>query len=133
VKALREHLKQKRVAREYNKYLNKGSNRGVGLAPVSEVMQADTMAKEFESTVSFGMTFIVSLAGGAFMGYFLGQYAFGLSYEMCMLMAGLCAYLTIILEVSLFMIKGYKLDSMVSKEKKKEATWKEQTFGFKET
>lgn len=44
------------------------------------------------------------------MGYYLGIYAFDLPKNYCFLLAGICAYLTMIVEVLLFIIKGTKSD-----------------------
>ena len=37
---------------------------------IPDAYAIDNMAKEYEKSISFGMMFLVSIFGGAFMGYF---------------------------------------------------------------
>ena len=61
--------------------------------------------KAYQTSVKFASSFILVLFGSAFMGYYLGQQIFGLKYEFCLALSGICIFLTLILEAFLFIIK----------------------------
>jgi hypothetical protein len=81
---LRKYLEKKAVEREYFTAMNRGrstKNNWFGVNQESDAERASNIAKEFESSVSFAMTFIVGIFSGALMGYFLGEYAFGFDFH----------------------------------------------------
>ena len=57
------------------------------------------------------------LFGSAFMGYYLGQQIFGLKYEYCLALSGICIFLTLILEAFLFILKEEKGEMHLRKKK----------------
>lgn len=74
-------------------------------------------AKEYQKSIQFASSFIFVLFSSSLLGYYLGKEAFGWNYGDCLALSGIVAFITIVIEAFLFIIKMEK-ESANSKKRK---------------
>jgi hypothetical protein len=104
---LLKKMASKQNEMKYNKLLN---NRENILKPGE--------AKEYQKSIQFASSFIFVLFSSSLLGYYLGKEIFGWKYTDCLALSGIVAFITIVIEAFLFIIK-FEKDDVGEKKKKK--------------
>ena len=74
-------------------------------------------AKAYQKSIQFASSFIFVLFSSSLLGYYLGKEAFGWGYSDCLALSGIVAFITIVVEVFLFIIKIEKEEQNSKKNK----------------
>lgn len=64
--------------------------------------------RNYESSIKFATSYIFVLFSSSICGYFVGKEVFGLGFHNRMIFAVICCYVTLMVEVAIFIIKSNK-------------------------